>query len=70
LCQWWLISSHKKAKKYRVPPMINTDRRRYRLMKSLNNYLTSVKTTRLRSFGEYFLSCKRSGVFRLFLEVK
>ncbi len=34
------------------------------------NYLTSVKTTRLRSFGEYFFSCSFSGVLRLFLEVR
>lgn len=36
----------------------------------LNAYLTSVNTTCLRSFGEYFFNWRRSGVLRLFLEVR
>ena len=36
----------------------------------LNPYLTSVNTTCLRSFGEYFFNWRRSGVLRLFLEVR
>ena len=36
----------------------------------LNAYFTSVNTTCLRSFGEYFFNWRRSGVLRLFLEVR
>lgn len=36
----------------------------------VNLYLTSVNTTCLRSFGEYFFNWRRSGVLRLFLEVR
>ena len=34
------------------------------------NYLTSVKITCLRNFGEYFFNWRRSGVLRLFFEVR
>ena len=36
----------------------------------LNPYFTSVKITCLRNFGEYFFNWRRSGVLRLFFEVR
>ena len=36
----------------------------------LNLYFTSVKITCLRNFGEYFFNWRRSGVLRLFFEVR
>ena len=36
----------------------------------LNAYFTSVKITCLRNFGEYFFNWRRSGVLRLFFEVR
>ena len=36
----------------------------------LKPYFTSVKITCLRNFGEYFFNWRRSGVLRLFLEVR
>lgn len=36
----------------------------------VNPYFTSVKITCLRNFGEYFFNWRRSGVLRLFFEVR